>query len=327
MGYPLVSLCIPVYNRADIVADTIRSAIAQTYEKLEILVVDNASTDNLREVVSQFSDKRIQYFRNPENLGQFGNFNRCIDLSHGEYIHILHSDDIIPPDFTKTCIQFLESHPNVVLTCTSAKIITSASERIKKFFTHDKIFTAPKGFIVLLTDNFIFCPSVICRRDVFDSVGKFSLDYPYAGDYNQWLRIAKDHDIAYISDSYIYYRTGEHSETHNLTAFSMRGYEEVLEIITKIADECSEKSQDFRKELNQAFFTFLKNLQYARIVKWMRREPFDCKAGKKLQLLALSMIKPQTLREKVRYYSCYSGLFIPVIPWIGLLFRGVNKLL
>ena len=323
---PLVSICIPVYNRADIIANTIKCVVEQTYENLEILIVDNASTDNIEEVVSQFTDKRMQYIKNSKNLGQFGNFNRCIEVSNGDYIHILHSDDIIPPDFIRTCIEFLESHAHVMMTCTSAKIVTITSEQIKNFFNQNTIFNVPDGFNALLIENFVFCPSVICRKVVFDTVGTFSLDFPYAGDYYQWLRISKVYDIAYISDTYINYSIGEHSETHKLTAKSMQGYEEVLEIFIRITSECSEELQEFRTDLNQAFFTYIKNLQYARILKFIRKEPFDQKKNHQLQRIALSKIKPYNISEKIRFYTCYVSIFLPVIPLIRLLFRSIKRI-
>jgi len=94
---PSVSICIPTFNRSGMVERAIESALSQTYHDLEVIVVDNASDDNTEDVVASYADPRLKFFKNPKNLGLFGNFNRCIELSRGDLIHILHSDDYIDP--------------------------------------------------------------------------------------------------------------------------------------------------------------------------------------------------------------------------------------
>ena len=120
---PLVSICIPTYNRAGMIGKAIESALGQTYRNIEVIVVDNASTDNTGVVVAGYSDQRFRYVKNDRNLGLFGNFNRCIELAKGKYLHILHSDDYIDPHFTEVCIDFFRKHPSVVMTSTNAYVI------------------------------------------------------------------------------------------------------------------------------------------------------------------------------------------------------------
>ena len=78
---PLVSICIPTYNRAGMVRKAIDSALSQSYQNIEVLVVDNASEDAIESVIAGYNDSRLQFFKNTKNLGIFGNFNRCIELS------------------------------------------------------------------------------------------------------------------------------------------------------------------------------------------------------------------------------------------------------
>ena len=118
--HPLVSICIPTYNRAGMVSKAIDSALAQTYTNVEVLVVDNASSDTIESLMAAYSDPRVKFHRNAHNLGMFGNFNRCIESAKGKYIHILHSDDYIDAGFTETCVAFLEAHPDVGMTFGSA---------------------------------------------------------------------------------------------------------------------------------------------------------------------------------------------------------------
>lgn len=94
-----MSIVIPVYNREILVKDAIESALAQTYDNIEVVVVDNCSTDNTWEVVSSFSSKKIRAYKNEENLGPVLNWIRGIELSKGEYVKLLFSDDMISNNF------------------------------------------------------------------------------------------------------------------------------------------------------------------------------------------------------------------------------------
>lgn len=93
MDHPLISICIPTYERADRLKETIESVLHQTLENYEIVVVDNGSTDHTEEVVRSFPDSRIRFFQNDRNIGAAMNHNRCLLESKGTYIKFLHSDD------------------------------------------------------------------------------------------------------------------------------------------------------------------------------------------------------------------------------------------
>jgi glycosyltransferase involved in cell wall biosynthesis len=97
----LVSILVPVYNREHIIAETIVSALAQTYNNIEVVVVDNASTDKTWDVIQSLVEKdaRVKAFRNQTNLGPVRNWMRCVEEASGDYGKILWSDDLIAPDF------------------------------------------------------------------------------------------------------------------------------------------------------------------------------------------------------------------------------------
>src|SRR5438477_1259628 len=91
---PSVSICIPTFNDAAVVGDALRSALRQEYPRLEIIVIDNNSTDQTGEVVAGIAagDNRFRYSRNSENIGMARNFNACIAAAIGEYVLILCAD-------------------------------------------------------------------------------------------------------------------------------------------------------------------------------------------------------------------------------------------
>lgn len=117
MKYPLVSIVIPVYNRENIISDAIRSAMSQTYENIEIIIVDNNSTDNTWKVLQEYAklDNRIKIFQNNENIGPVLNWNECFKKARGEYIKIQWSDDWMNDKFVEKAIALFDGDTAFVL--------------------------------------------------------------------------------------------------------------------------------------------------------------------------------------------------------------------
>lgn len=114
----LVSILIPVYNRETIIAETIQSALDQTYENIEIIVVDNASDDNTWQVIQSFvrKDSRVKAFRNETNLGPVRNWLRTVEEAEGDYGKILWSDDLISPFFVEKTMHLFDDDVGFVFT-------------------------------------------------------------------------------------------------------------------------------------------------------------------------------------------------------------------
>ena len=106
---PLVCICIPTYNAAASIRETLESILAQTYLNLTIHVSDNASTDETLKIVESISDRRIALHRHDVNIGGEGNFNRCIQFAEGKYTAIFHADDIYEPNMVTRQVAFLEA--------------------------------------------------------------------------------------------------------------------------------------------------------------------------------------------------------------------------
>jgi glycosyltransferase involved in cell wall biosynthesis len=261
---PLVSICIPTYNRAGMIGKAIESALGQTYRNIEVIVVDNASTDNTGVVVAGYSDQRFRYVKNDRNLGLFGNFNRCIELAKGKYLHILHSDDYIDPHFTEVCIDFFRKHPSVVMTSTNAYVIRNGKQLDCTFSPTDIVYPAPEGFRRLLHDrSYINCPSVIVLRDIFIETGLFSLEYPYSSDFYQWLRIARFHDIGFVSGARVYYTEGEHSESFRFLFSSPRGYLDTIRMFIQLRLDLGDEYTRYSPEFLAAQRRFIQDCLFA----------------------------------------------------------------
>jgi glycosyltransferase involved in cell wall biosynthesis len=110
MKNKLVSILIPVYNRETFIEETVKSALNQTYANIEVIVVDNKSTDNTLLVIEELAleDKRIKIYQNETNIGPVQNWKRCVDEARGEYGKILFSDDLMEPSFLEATIDYLK---------------------------------------------------------------------------------------------------------------------------------------------------------------------------------------------------------------------------
>ncbi len=136
MNSPLVSILIPVYNRESLIGETIKSALNQTITDIEIIIVDNASTDRTWEVCKSFAEKdsRIRIFRNETNVGPVPNWKRCVDEARGKYAKILWSDDLIHPSFLEKTISFFDDKIDVGFVYSGTEIFNNNKEIIHKFY-------------------------------------------------------------------------------------------------------------------------------------------------------------------------------------------------
>jgi glycosyltransferase involved in cell wall biosynthesis len=132
---PLVSIVLPTYNRPDYLREALTSALRQTYQNFEVLVCDNASTEETRRVVQSFTDPRIRYHRRAENLGQTENVIRGCRESKGEYIANLHDDDMWEPAFLEKLVPPLRENSAAAISFCDHYII-DAGGKIDPARTH-----------------------------------------------------------------------------------------------------------------------------------------------------------------------------------------------
>src|SRR5437868_3914108 len=108
---PKFSIGIPTYNRAGLLRAALGFALAQTVDGLDVVVSDNASTDDTQDVVRQ-AGSRVRYSRNPSNIGQWGNFRKSVELAQAEYFSWLQDDDAIHRDFAQRACDALDNNPD-----------------------------------------------------------------------------------------------------------------------------------------------------------------------------------------------------------------------
>lgn len=121
---PLVSIGMPTFNRANsYLSYALKSALAQTYPNIEIIVSDNCSSDHTPQLVRDFQDDRVRYFRQSRNIGPNNNNNFCLEQARGEFFLLLHDDDLIDLDFIETCVNAANYDSNVGIIRTGVRVI------------------------------------------------------------------------------------------------------------------------------------------------------------------------------------------------------------
>src|SRR6266851_5156683 len=123
MVRPLVSICIPTSNGARWIGECLTSALAQSYQPIEILVVDDGSTDGTVELVQSLKDERTRVIVNELNEGMVNNWNKCIELARGDFIKFLFQDDVLYPGCIEQLMRLFLSNENLGLVFSPRDII------------------------------------------------------------------------------------------------------------------------------------------------------------------------------------------------------------
>jgi glycosyltransferase involved in cell wall biosynthesis len=202
---PLVSVVMPVYNGETFVADAVRSILAQTYNKLELIIVDDASDDATLSIIQTFSDERIRYIQNEETMGNAYSRNLGHSMATGKYIAIHDSDDVSAPGRLAIQLAFLEKHPWTGLCGSFMQVEKDGKLWIRRYPSKPAMIRA-----YLFSKNPVGQPSVMFRRSVIAAFGLRHLKY--YEDFNLWYKASQITRIANIPKPLVLYRLFDTSQ-------------------------------------------------------------------------------------------------------------------
>ncbi len=226
---PLISVVIASYNYASYLPFAMGSALTQTYKNIEVIVVDDGSTDDTQQVMERYmTNPRVCYIRQA-NAGQPKTKNRGIAKSRGEFVAFLDADDIWLPDKLERQMLLFEDPQVGVVYCRrtwmdSQGDIMPGNERILR-----------RGFILdhIFIDNFICFSSSVVRRSLLTEHGAFDENLPMGIDYDLWVRLAVRCKFDFVDAPLVKYRTGH----ANLSKNVMRRYECAHRIMDKALND------------------------------------------------------------------------------------------
>ncbi|MDF1667966.1 MAG: glycosyltransferase, partial [Planctomycetota bacterium] len=235
---PTWSVMIPTYRRPETLKKTLQSILSQDFgpELMQIQVLENPSEEKpAEELVKEWGQDRVEYVRHKDNLGMVGNWNVCIEKARGEWVHILHDDDLVAPGYYSALSEFVGQNPEVSMIASRAIGIDKTDQWLKILFSPPSM-NGPgiyKDAATELCENcWIVCPSALVKRSVYEDLGGFSPSYQCSADWDMWLRIAQRYSIGMIWHPYLHYRIHEEAMTGEVVR-NGRLFEEAYSIIRR----------------------------------------------------------------------------------------------
>jgi Glycosyl transferase family 2 len=199
---PMVTVLTTVYNGELFLRESIESIVNQTFSHFELLIVNDGSTDKSKEIVKEFHDHRIRFVSLEKNIGICEVLNLGLELATGKYIAIMDQDDISCLDRLEKQVNYLENNPDISCVGTNFYWLNNSDEKswIQYFESEDvkiaSLFSSP-----------ICHPTVMYRlSDLRHHNLSYSLDYPYAEDYNLWVELVKHTKVMNLSEPLLHYR-------------------------------------------------------------------------------------------------------------------------
>ena len=210
---PLASIVIPAYNHAGYLDEAIESVLAQDYPRVELLVLDDGSTDNTREVLEKYTGRF--YWETQQNMGQSATLNKGWRMSEGEILAYLSADDVLLPAAASTSVKYLLANSNVVATYCDFDLIYADSTVVRRVKTpeynyRDMVsrFVSPAG------------PGLFFRRGAFDATGGWNESLRRVPDYDYLLRLGLQGEFLRIPEVLAAFRIHEDSTTFGKTSES-----------------------------------------------------------------------------------------------------------
>lgn len=230
---PRWSVMIPVYNCIGYLEETLQGVLAQDPgpEIMQIEVVDDDSTDgDVAGLVSRLGKGRIGYYRQPCNRGSLRNFETCLNRARGEWIHLLHGDDLVLPGFYQEIGGLFSRYPEAGAALTNHIFISEAGTEISYY----KALAPDSGLLLnwlprIASRQSVQPPAIVVKRSVYEHLGGFFAVH-FGEDWEMWVRIAAHYPVAYSPGHLAKYRY----HTNNITSRSFLSGQSVRDIRTAI---------------------------------------------------------------------------------------------
>lgn len=200
---PLVSVVIPTYNHAQFVGYAVKSVLAQTYPNIEIIVVDDGSTDETADILKPYLARIIYLFK--PNGGTPNALNYGIERTKGKYVCWLSADDAFRPEKIAKQLTQMESKPEIGFAYTSFAVIDGEGKKL--YDVHSQTYLSTQEMVRKLREgNFINGSSVMMRKTALEKSGWFDEGLAQAHDHDLWFRLLRNFPCGFLDDLLLDYR-------------------------------------------------------------------------------------------------------------------------
>jgi glycosyltransferase involved in cell wall biosynthesis len=206
---PLVSVVIPTYNSARWLKACVDSALSQALRDIEVLVFDDASTDDTSTLMAGYDDQRLRYVRSATNVRFAANVNKGLRAATGRYVIVLGSDDILLPAFLERAVRMLEANPQAAMLHGGAIWIDDAGARFGRFTGRwDVVTPGREAFVKAFTEGFCFS-TVVARLEPLMADGGIGEEWGAISDSWLFLRMCVEGDVLFLESPLVEYRVRE----------------------------------------------------------------------------------------------------------------------
>lgn len=203
MKVPKVSVLMPVYNSEDYLREAIDSILNQTFTDFEFIIIDDSSSDHSREIVESYSDPRMRFYVNEQNMGVAATLNRGLELATGEYIARMDSDDISFPERFEKQVKFLDANLNIAVLGTSVVKFGEVMQPSPMIYCSNH----KKAKAEMVFNSTLAHPTVMIRKSILDNNQlKYEEKYNGLEDFVLWWRISKLADVVSLPEVLLKYR-------------------------------------------------------------------------------------------------------------------------
>ena len=275
---PLISVIVATYNRSDLLREAVDSVLAQTCTDFELIISDDGSTDNTKEVVSAFEDPRISFLELTHNGLPAATRNRGIEKVKGEFVALLDSDDLWLPHKLETCLAHFRQNPSTGLFCSNEYLLNSGvpnsgQKNLLQKNARDRYVT----FQQLLQGNPVSTSTVVLRKECLEQVGNFdeSIDFFTVEDWHLWARVAARFRIFFSKEPLGYYRIHGNNICLDTGVALVNKYKAVKDIMGKFPGFTEQSDALGKKALRNMAHTlgkfYLKKGGIGKSIKWLTR--------------------------------------------------------
>lgn len=246
MSGPKVSVCIPNYNYGEFLEKAVESALTQSWRDVEVIVIDDASTDDSLSRLRRFRDGRLRIYRNERRLGRASNINRGFSLATGEYVTLVPSDAVLLPQALEKRIEVLEKYERAVLVHCGVLFIDERDQAVGRYVRFERAYvrSGVEELRQLVRGNYIYPVSAVMRTRCVRLLG--GLDESVAPSHRDWhlfLRMATMGDFAYVPEMLVAERRHGGNFTEAIAGTELPGLASYL-VLRRFFEELRENSSE-----------------------------------------------------------------------------------
>jgi glycosyltransferase involved in cell wall biosynthesis len=219
---PLVTIAVPTFNRASLLKRCVTSALAQTYSRFEVLVSDNASSDDTAEVLSGFGDEKLRVIRQQSNIGLLPNWNACLAAARGEYVVVMSDDDTIETWLLERFVSLIAGRPEIPVVIGLSDLHSAPLNHTFGARTSRHLTTGIRSGTDILLEYLkneiwvVATCSVMFRTDVLRREGGFPPSFPHTADVAAWAPLLFRGEAGFLNEACATWRIHRDSQTSRL---------------------------------------------------------------------------------------------------------------